>query len=96
MMANMAASNDYFASTCGTLLERMINTVPKEVVLSDVIDPYPVKPWFLDLGLSPNGTMGLSGIVRVNSHPHRGYMPWSDHANQLRISGLGRSSLEFG
>lgn len=75
MMAKMAASNNYFASTCGSLLERMINTVPKEVVLSNVIDPYPVKPWFLDIELSTNGTMGLSGIVRVRNYPHQAYIP---------------------
>jgi hypothetical protein len=70
MMAHLAASNDYFAATCSSLLERMINTVPKGVVLSNVIDPYSVKPWFLEINLTPNGTMALSGIVRVSAHSY--------------------------
>ncbi|KAK3317923.1 heme peroxidase [Apodospora peruviana] len=65
MIGDMAASNDYFTSTCSRLLERMINTVPRGVVLSDVVELYPVKPWFLNLGVSENRTMTLSGIVRI-------------------------------
>lgn len=43
-MRKLAQSNDYFASRCSILLERMLNTVSKEVVLTEPIDYYPVKP----------------------------------------------------
>ncbi|KAF8061772.1 heme peroxidase [Lyophyllum atratum] len=37
-MENIASPNN-FSKTCGALLERMINTVPKDVTLTEVIDP---------------------------------------------------------
>jgi hypothetical protein len=67
MMSKMAASNDFFMSTCTDVLERMINTVPKGVELTDVIHPYPVKPSFLRTELGSNGTMTVSGHIRVSS-----------------------------
>ncbi|KAF9267187.1 heme peroxidase [Marasmius fiardii PR-910] len=37
------ASPDVFRSTCISLLERMIDTVPRDVTLTDVIDPFDFK-----------------------------------------------------
>ncbi|KAG6822237.1 hypothetical protein H0H93_006052, partial [Arthromyces matolae] len=37
------ATNDAFNATCGSLLERMINTVPRGVTLTDPIEPFENK-----------------------------------------------------
>ncbi|KAL0575542.1 hypothetical protein V5O48_006416 [Marasmius crinis-equi] len=37
------SSMDSFTTTCATLFERMINTVPSSVTLTDVIDPFDFK-----------------------------------------------------
>lgn len=65
-MGKMAASKDFFLSTCNTLLERMINTVPKGVALTEPIEFYPVKPRFLNVDLMPDGQMTVSGLFRVS------------------------------
>jgi hypothetical protein len=62
---SFAADNEKFKSTCGTLLERMVNTVPKTVTLGEVIKPIPVKPKIF-LNLLPNGYIQLIGEVRVS------------------------------
>ncbi|KAH8834999.1 heme peroxidase [Flagelloscypha sp. PMI_526] len=58
---------DTFEKTCTSLLERMINTVPKEVVLSDVI--VPIKDKVIVRGLFPSPTnaseLGFSVILRL-------------------------------
>lgn len=61
----LAASNDYFLKTCGSLLERMVNTVPKKVKLTPPIQPVPVKPLKLFATINSNGKMKLSGRIRV-------------------------------
>ncbi|PVF94576.1 heme peroxidase [Serendipita vermifera] len=62
-ISNFAGDNDAFRSTCATLLEKMVNTVPSAVTLSDVIQPIPVKPKIY-LGLTPEGRMQVTGEVR--------------------------------
>ncbi|PTB62284.1 heme peroxidase [Trichoderma citrinoviride] len=49
---------------CQDLLERMINTVPKGVTLTDPIQPIPVKPLRLFATINTNGTMTMSGYIR--------------------------------
>ncbi|KAF7301124.1 Peroxidase [Mycena indigotica] len=56
-----------FQKTCGNLFERMLNTVPKSVQLTDVIDPLPVKPYQLALNLADDGSLELSGYIRIFS-----------------------------
>jgi hypothetical protein len=51
-------------STCTGLFERMLNTVPRDVQLTEVIEPLPVKP-VLTMVRAANGTFMLSGSVRV-------------------------------
>ncbi|KAJ7702619.1 heme peroxidase [Mycena metata] len=51
--------------TCGALLERMLNTVPKAVQLTDVIEPLAVKPYQLVLTLASNGSLVLTGYIRI-------------------------------
>ena len=48
----MAADNDFYLETCRDLLERMINTVPRDVQLTEVIKPLHTKPDFIDVGKS--------------------------------------------
>lgn len=55
-----------FAKTCANLFERMINLVPKGVKLTDVITPIPVKPMSVQLGLSDEGALLLTGSIRVS------------------------------
>ncbi len=69
MIGDMAASSDFFRSTCTNIFERMINTVPSNVVLTDVIEPVSVKPRSLDISVNANGTITVSGIVRVSGLP---------------------------
>ncbi|KAH8885377.1 heme peroxidase [Thozetella sp. PMI_491] len=65
MIGNMAASSDFFRATCSSLLERMINTVPRGVVLGDVIEPILVKPKELIIEIGTNGSMTVWGELRI-------------------------------
>ncbi|KAK7045256.1 peroxidase [Favolaschia claudopus] len=64
-MASFADSSELFASTCASLFARMLDTVPKDVQLSDVIDPLPIKPSEVQIVLGTNGKLLLSGVVRL-------------------------------
>ncbi|KAJ7896023.1 heme peroxidase [Mycena olivaceomarginata] len=64
-MQAFAQDPDFFSAQCGSLLERMLNTVPKTVQLSEVIEPLPVKPFELFASLASNGSLVLSGYVRI-------------------------------
>lgn len=64
-MSSFAKDPALFASTCATLLARMIDTVPAGVTLTEVIRPLPVKPSELKLTYLTNGTISLSGEVRL-------------------------------
>jgi len=68
MIKHMAASSDFFYSTCSTVLEKMINTVPKNVVLTEPLRPLRVKPVAktFDISLLSDGTMRASGEIRVS------------------------------
>ncbi|PVF93556.1 heme peroxidase [Serendipita vermifera] len=62
-ISRFAGSNELFESTCSSLLERMINTVPSGVSLSKVVKPIPVKPK-LFFSITSDGHLKLSGEVR--------------------------------
>ncbi|KAL1717978.1 heme peroxidase [Schizophyllum commune] len=64
-MSAFAKDADHFASTCASLLARMIDTVPKGVELTEVIKPLPVKPSQVKLTYSKSGNITLSGEVRL-------------------------------
>ncbi|KAF7330880.1 Peroxidase [Mycena venus] len=64
-MEAFAQDPDFFSTQCGSLLERMLNTVPKSVQLSEIINPLPVKPFQLFLSLATNGSLVLSGNIRI-------------------------------
>ncbi|KAF7334638.1 Peroxidase [Mycena venus] len=63
-MKSFASSPELFASTCATLLARMLDTVPRGVELTEVIKPLPVKPTQVVL-LLDGDVLKLSGLVRL-------------------------------
>ncbi|OTA94923.1 hypothetical protein M434DRAFT_29467 [Hypoxylon sp. CO27-5] len=65
LIRRMAESQQFFWDTCTTLLERMLNTVPKDVQLTDVIQPIQIKPNNLFITVNSNGTETVSGEVRI-------------------------------
>lgn len=64
----LASSNDEFLKTCTRLMERMVNTVPRAVKLTEPIQAIAVKPSKLFATINGNGTMTFSGQVRVSAH----------------------------
>ncbi|KAJ7658392.1 heme peroxidase [Mycena polygramma] len=79
-MRSFAKSPQVFAATCADLFARMLNTVPKGVQLTDVVQPLPVKPTNLELVLS-NDTIHVSGQVRFwnQTKAHSVSVLWDDH-----------------
>ncbi|PON20089.1 WSC domain-containing protein [Trichoderma gamsii] len=65
VISQLADSNDYFLSTCTTMLERMINTVPRSVKLTDIIKPIAVKPRNLFITPNADGTLYVNGFIRI-------------------------------
>ncbi|KAH8894675.1 heme peroxidase [Thozetella sp. PMI_491] len=67
LISKMAASPAFFLSTCNSLLERMLNTVPRGVELTDVIAPVPVKPLALSMDMDKTGNnLTISGTIRFD------------------------------
>lgn len=64
---SLSQSSEYFRNACTDVFERMINTVPDEVNLSEVISPLPIKPVNVMVEVTWNGTMSISGFIRVSS-----------------------------
>lgn len=56
---------DGFLNACVPLMQRMVETVPKEVVLSDIVSPMIIKPINVTLDFSPDGSLILNGAIRV-------------------------------
>ncbi|KAH6898051.1 heme peroxidase [Thelonectria olida] len=54
-----------FQSVCGDIFTRMIETVPKNVKLTDAITPYDVKPYIDHLSLNAKGDLSFQGTVRL-------------------------------
>ncbi|GKT49252.1 WSC domain-containing protein [Colletotrichum spaethianum] len=61
------ADNAAFKSVCKNVLEKMVNTVPSGVTLTDAVKPYTVKPVELQLSLASSSTMQLKGFIRVRT-----------------------------
>ena len=57
----------FFRTTCQTLLQRMIETVPGGVALTDVIQVYDVKPAAVQLTLVDANTINFAGYIRVRT-----------------------------
>ncbi|TDZ73125.1 WSC domain-containing protein [Colletotrichum trifolii] len=65
-IAALGADADAFKTACADVFTRMIDTVPSAVTLSQPIEAVDVKP-YVSLTLSGNGTLALSGWVRVRT-----------------------------
>ncbi|KAH7116347.1 heme peroxidase [Dactylonectria macrodidyma] len=60
------ANKETFQATCGSIFTRMIDTVPKNVKLTDIA-PYDVKPYVDELSVNKNGDMSFKGRVRLRT-----------------------------
>lgn len=49
------------------MFERMINTVPRDVKLTDVIKPLKIKPRKLSVTVNDDQTLSVSGFIRVST-----------------------------
>ena len=58
-----------FLNTCVGLLQRMIETIPNGVALSDVVPPMKVKPINATLDFDIQGNLIFSGYIRVSLSP---------------------------
>lgn len=58
---------DSFKNMCGDIFTRMIDTVPTDVVLTDVIEPYDVKPTIEELSLNDDGDLVFRGDIRLRT-----------------------------
>lgn len=57
-----------FASSCSSILQRMVEVVPPQVTFTPFIVPYEVKPTALQLTLLPGGTsISFTGLIRVRT-----------------------------
>ncbi|KAI1789406.1 hypothetical protein LXA43DRAFT_584251 [Ganoderma leucocontextum] len=81
-MSRFATDPASFRSACQSLLARMLDTVPKSVQLTEVIDPLPVKPQAIALTYMGDGTSHLTGQVRfwnmVSSASRSIKLLWAD------------------
>jgi len=59
------ATKEGFSKICPQVFARMIDTVPKSVKLTEVIDAYEVKPYINDMSLDSNGKIHFAGAIRV-------------------------------
>lgn len=59
------ATKEGFNKICPQVFARMIDTVPKSVKLTEVIDAYEVKPYINDMSLDSNGKIHFAGAIRV-------------------------------
>ncbi|KAF7531409.1 hypothetical protein G7054_g8941 [Neopestalotiopsis clavispora] len=60
-----------FQEKCANVFERMINTVPSTVTLSEPIEILDVKPYVNPLRLQDDGTILFEGAIRVRNNADR-------------------------
>ncbi|KAF7346048.1 Peroxidase [Mycena sanguinolenta] len=87
------ASPENFASTCATLLGRMIDTVPSNVTLTDGIQPLPVKVAGVQLAPGQDDTLVLNLTLRLLSNTARQVtLHWADRDSTTCASGTCSAS----
>lgn len=67
MIALQESGQDGFFATCSTLLRRMVETVPSNVVLGEVVSPQFIKPVNASFSFDSGGNVLFSGYIRVSS-----------------------------
>lgn len=83
-----------FHTTCGDIFTRMIETVPRNVKLTD-IEPYDVKPYIDELSVNKNGDLSFKGRIRLRTTKGAGRNP-DDLAVKLMYAddnGKGRTVI---
>lgn len=64
----LMSNADNFQSSCASVLQKLIDTVPSTVTLSDPIQAYDVKPANLELAVTNGGTeLNFTGEIRVKT-----------------------------
>lgn len=69
-MTRLSASTSYFAGQCSAIFQRMIETVPGQVILTTAVDPTSttnLKPYGIALNVNWSGNMTLTGYFRVRN-----------------------------
>ncbi|KAJ7754154.1 heme peroxidase [Mycena maculata] len=66
-LRGLAESDSKFISTCVSLLERMIDTIPSSVHLTDDIVPQELKPINISLAVDADGHVQFNGYIRLLS-----------------------------
>ena len=67
-MIELANQGTGFLNTCNELLQRMIEVVPSNVELSDIISPMQVKPLNATLDFDMSGSLIFKGYIRASPH----------------------------
>ncbi|KAJ8090247.1 hypothetical protein PM082_018843 [Marasmius tenuissimus] len=73
-----------FRTTCTSILQRMIDTVPSTVTLTEPIQPVDVKPMALKLSVTSASTIRFEGFIRIrmtqrqDSPPQTITLPYKD------------------
>ncbi|KAJ7838158.1 heme peroxidase [Mycena leptocephala] len=81
-MLSFANSPQLFASTCSSLIARMVDTVPSGVQLTEVITPLPIKPANLQLILDGDSMTFTADVRLWNTTAEESpvvLMLWDDH-----------------
>ncbi|EEB89476.1 hypothetical protein MPER_12419 [Moniliophthora perniciosa FA553] len=81
---NTLADPGTFRATCADILQRMVDTVPSSVTLTDPIEPIDVKPANLKFYVTSEGTLRFEGQIRIRWTERAGDPP---PAVQLRYEG---------
>ncbi|ETW81281.1 heme peroxidase 8 [Heterobasidion irregulare TC 32-1] len=63
----LSQSSNYFRKACAQLFSRMIDTVPKDVKLTTIIEPMVYKPVNVSLGLTSDSNSSLSIYLDTSS-----------------------------
>ncbi|KAF4965526.1 hypothetical protein FSARC_6706 [Fusarium sarcochroum] len=69
------ANKQVFQSTCGDIFTRMIDAVPKSSKLTEVIEPFDVKPYVSELSMNKKGDLSFKGRVRFRTTKGTGRNP---------------------
>ncbi|KAJ7225026.1 heme peroxidase [Mycena rebaudengoi] len=98
-MLSFANSPQLFASTCSSLIARMVDTVPSRVKLTEVVTPLPIKPANLQLILDGDSMVFTADVRLWNTTAEESpvvLMLWDDHVGgthntTLKVNRAGRS-----
>ncbi|KAK7064640.1 peroxidase [Favolaschia claudopus] len=81
------ADPDHFAATCASLLGRMIDTVPRNVTLTDFIHPLPVKVAGVQLAPGNEDHLALNLTLRLSNNARQVTLHWADRDSESCSSG---------